>query len=143
MSDDERHARTCEHGCPSGYRRGCPASEGLPMTLPAHWAGPMCRRCWRPQATRAAWDDHDDEAGPCNGDDGCAGLCWGAGANCEDRRDERIREMERALLDAADDMEGWGAYAGDYFKEKWDLAGDVAKYRSIARGERTPEGQSG
>ena len=42
------------------------------------------------------------------------------------KENERLRE---ALREAADGIESWGAYASDYFKEKWDLAGDIARAR--------------
>lgn len=46
---------------------------------------------------------------------------------------DAIAEVERlrALLqDAAEDVEHWGSYASGYFKDKWDLLGCIAKYRS-------------
>lgn len=39
---------------------------------------------------------------------------------------EKIRALRDALIRAREDMEGWGSYAGEYFQEKWDLAGDLA-----------------
>jgi hypothetical protein len=38
----------------------------------------------------------------------------------------RVRELESALRRARDDMDGWAAYASEYFHEKHDLAGDLA-----------------
>lgn len=56
-----------------------------------------------------------------------------------ERLEKKIAELRienarlRALLDeAADDVADWGAYAGPYFQEKYDLAGDVKKYRDAA-----------
>lgn len=46
----------------------------------------------------------------------------------------RIAELESALHEAADDIESWGAYAADYFQQKWNLAGDVARARAAAVG---------
>ncbi|MGL4651467.1 MAG: hypothetical protein ACRC1H_18825 [Caldilineaceae bacterium] len=40
---------------------------------------------------------------------------------------ERLRA---ALREAADSIESWGAYASDYFRQKHDLAGDVARARA-------------
>ena len=36
-------------------------------------------------------------------------------------------ELITALHDAADDVEGWGNYASDYFQVKHDLTGNIAK----------------
>ena len=36
-----------------------------------------------------------------------------------------------ALKDARSDVESWGAYASEYFKEKWDLAGDLARIDAV------------
>lgn len=35
-------------------------------------------------------------------------------------------ELVEALREAADEIEGWGAYASPYFQEKHDLEGSVA-----------------
>ena len=48
----------------------------------------------------------------------------------ERERDEARAEVERkdaALREARENMEAWAAYASDYFKEKHDLEGDLAK----------------
>jgi hypothetical protein len=37
----------------------------------------------------------------------------------------RVMELEAALRAARVSVEGWGSYASDYHKEKWDLAGDL------------------
>ena len=43
---------------------------------------------------------------------------------------EAQAERMRALAgEAIDSIEEWGAYAYDYFKEKWDLTGTVKGYR--------------
>jgi hypothetical protein len=34
--------------------------------------------------------------------------------------------LRRALEDAKEAVQSWGAYASEYFQEKWDLAGDIA-----------------
>lgn len=46
----------------------------------------------------------------------------------------RVGELVKALLEAAEDIESWGAYADPYFHQKHDLAGTVARYRAIAKG---------
>jgi len=51
--------------------------------------------------------------------------------------EQRIRELEAALCDAVDSIEEWGAYASKYFREKWDLKGDVARARAAMGGTRT------
>jgi hypothetical protein len=43
---------------------------------------------------------------------------------------EKVRMAEEALEYAAEAIEEWGAYAGAYFQEKHDLAGDVEKVRA-------------
>lgn len=36
----------------------------------------------------------------------------------------------RGLVEeAVEDLTSWGAYAPDYFKQKWNLARDIAKYQ--------------
>jgi hypothetical protein len=48
-------------------------------------------------------------------------------------------ELVAALEAARDAIAEWGAYAGPYFQEKWDLAGDIAKIDSvIARAKVQP-----
>lgn len=42
---------------------------------------------------------------------------------------ERLRAL---LAEAADDVADWGEYASPYFQQKYDLAGDVKKYRDAA-----------
>lgn len=42
-----------------------------------------------------------------------------------------IDRLRRALLEARDCVESWGAYAGDYFQEKHDLAGDLAAIDAV------------
>jgi ABC-type molybdenum transport system ATPase subunit/photorepair protein PhrA len=45
-----------------------------------------------------------------------------------------LNEKDAALLEAAGAIESWGAYAGEYFQTKWDLAGDIAAARKAANG---------
>jgi hypothetical protein len=59
----------------------------------------------------------------------------------DDEIQTMLAEVERlraALVEAADDLEMWGAYAGEYFREKWDLAGDVARIRLAAVAPKEP-----
>jgi len=48
---------------------------------------------------------------------------------------DRIEELEASLRDAIEDIEHWTGYADDYFAERWDLAGDLAKHRRTLEGE--------
>ena len=61
-------------------------------------------------------------------------------------KDARIAELEKdretfleeagrlrtALLDAIECVDFWGSYASDYFKEKHDLAGEIARLTATA-----------
>lgn len=49
-------------------------------------------------------------------------------------------ELIAALREAADDIESWGAYAGEYFQEKHDLKGSVNRART-ALARATGEGK--
>lgn len=55
----------------------------------------------------------------------------------------RLAEVEKALNEAADaldaameDVEHWGAYAGEYFQDKHDLDGDLARIAEQATAAR-------
>ena len=48
---------------------------------------------------------------------------------------KRVAELEGALKDAAASVKEWGAYAIQYFQDKWDLSGEVARYIAIAEGK--------
>lgn len=55
----------------------------------------------------------------------------------------RLAEVEKALNEAADaldaameDVEHWGAYAGEYFQDKHDLDGDLARISEQATAAR-------
>lgn len=43
----------------------------------------------------------------------------------------RVAKLEVALSEAITLIQDWGAYADDYFQEKHDLAGDVARLRAV------------
>jgi hypothetical protein len=47
---------------------------------------------------------------------------------------DEIEALRDALTEAVEDIEHWGGYASAYFQEKWDLAGDLAKYQSVLGG---------
>lgn len=44
---------------------------------------------------------------------------------------ERNETLTEALREAIDAIDEWGAYASDYFQEKWDLAGQITKLRGV------------
>ena len=57
------------------------------------------------------------------------------GKNIAAERDalrEQLADAKKALDEAADDIEAWGAYAGNYFMDKHGLAGDVERVRAAA-----------
>ena len=43
-----------------------------------------------------------------------------------------VADLRAALLEAADDLEAWGAYADEHYRTKWDLAGTLKRYRDLA-----------
>jgi len=51
----------------------------------------------------------------------------------------RCDELRTGLKQARVDVEHWAAYAGDYFKEKWDLAGNLARLDAIIAGNAPPK----
>ena len=54
---------------------------------------------------------------------------------------EAENERLRGLLgEAADDIEHWGGYASEYFKDKWHLDDDIKKYREAAGAAVQPNG---
>ncbi len=56
-----------------------------------------------------------------------ADVLFGNEAAAELRRLHEVNaELVEALREAADEIEGWGAYASPYFQEKHDLEGSVA-----------------
>jgi hypothetical protein len=59
------------------------------------------------------------------------------------RAETLVAELAKGLHEAYEMVDSWGAYAGDYFQEKWDLEGDLrqlaetyAKYEAWAGRER-------
>jgi hypothetical protein len=67
------------------------------------------------------------------------------GANCQAHIDAAAelrrlhavnQELLEALKEAALAIEDWGSYASDYFRERWDLQGDINAARAaIAKAE--------
>lgn len=48
-----------------------------------------------------------------------------------------LEKAANGLDEAADEIGSWGAYAGEYFQEKHDLAGSVAETKNAANFART------
>ncbi len=46
-------------------------------------------------------------------------------------------DFAKWMDEASEDIDGWGAYAGEYFQEKWDYQGDIEKYRQRAASIRS------
>ena len=55
-------------------------------------------------------------------------------AECAELRRENER-LRKALRDAIEAIEAWGSYASDYFKDKHDFDGDVARARAALEDE--------
>jgi hypothetical protein len=51
---------------------------------------------------------------------------------------ERVRQLAQ---EAHDDIAGWASYASDYFQNKHDLPGDLAKWNAIAHDLQQPQGE--
>ena len=50
-----------------------------------------------------------------------------------------IERLKAGYSEAIEDIESWAAYAMDYFKEKHNLEGDLARHRAILKGESPEE----
>ncbi|MHA7114654.1 hypothetical protein ACX0KM_10830 [Pseudomonas promysalinigenes] len=48
--------------------------------------------------------------------------------------------LRKALLEASEEVATWGAYASEYFQEKHDLAGCVAKIHAAAMAKEASHG---
>jgi hypothetical protein len=46
-----------------------------------------------------------------------------------EERNKRIEYLKFELGEAAENISDWGAYASEYFQEKWNLAGDIEQAR--------------
>ena len=47
-----------------------------------------------------------------------------------DEAEAEIERLRAQLVEAIEDIESWGAYAEDYYKEKWELAGCVERHKA-------------
>ncbi|MDV5861334.1 hypothetical protein QM298_10485 [Pseudomonas mendocina] len=65
-----------------------------------------------------------------------------AGVNAENvaALSSQLEAARVLLLEAAEDIESWGAYASAYFQEKHDLAGCAMKYRIAGTGDQEDGG---
>ena len=45
--------------------------------------------------------------------------------------ESEVIRLREALVRARSDMRDWGAYASDYFQEKWGLADDLAAIDAV------------
>ena len=52
-----------------------------------------------------------------------------------DYQQARIEALKEALLEAAEEIDDWGQYAGEYFMKKHDLAGTVKRFKDLAEQE--------
>lgn len=43
-----------------------------------------------------------------------------------------VERLRAALIEAAENLATWGAYADEYFQEKWNLEGDIARVYAAA-----------
>jgi len=45
---------------------------------------------------------------------------------------DRLRALvAETAEEALEDVEHWASYAGDYFRDKWHLDEDIARYRAL------------
>ena len=63
---------------------------------------------------------------------GCKMPWWAGSENPPINKDkERIKELEAAFEECAEDMASWANYASDYFRAKHDINGAISKYKNI------------
>ena len=48
---------------------------------------------------------------------------------------EENARLKKWYAEAVQDIEDWATYASDYFKEKWDLKGDLKLHRDRLNGQ--------
>ena len=58
-----------------------------------------------------------------------------------EQAEARAERLAEALREARDAIEDWAGYASDYFREKHDLAGDLAKIDALLRDQEEGNGQ--
>ncbi|PRW85447.1 hypothetical protein C7A11_23290 [Pseudomonas simiae] len=106
----------------------------------------VCRDCGGQGEVYSGHSSYQGHNQPPEPDMDVCGTCGGDGVlgPLEDfeslavERDQLKAENEalrKSLLEAAEEIDTWGAYASDYFQEKHDLAGCVAKFHAAAMGK--------
>jgi hypothetical protein len=83
----------------------------------------LCLRCGQP----IPWADQLDTARAAS-----EAVTFEALAGENRELHTELERLRGALIEAADAIESWGAYAGEYFQQKWDLQGDVTAARNAA-----------
>ncbi len=99
-------------------RPDCPTCEGAGCDLD------FCRDCG---------DEYTD---PCIRHAGCSVQCDKCCPDCTDGKmplDKWVALLVDTLAAARSDMEGWAAYASDYFTAKHNLAGDLASVDAVLK----------
>ena len=48
------------------------------------------------------------------------------------RKQDENEGLRKLLVEAAEDIESWGAHVSEYFQKKFDLAGNAKQYRDAA-----------
>jgi len=99
-------------------RPDCPTCEGAGCDLD------FCRDCG---------DEYTD---PCIRHAGCSVQCDKCCPDCTDGKmplDKWVALLVETLAAARSDMEGWAAYASDYFTAKHNLAGDLASVDAVLK----------
>ena len=44
--------------------------------------------------------------------------------------------LRAGLADAIESLKSWGEYASPYFRDKWDLDGDIKRLQTLLKGEK-------
>ena len=99
-------------------RPDCPTCEGAGCDLD------FCRDCG------------DEYTEPCVRHAGCSVQCDKCCPDCTDGKmplDKWVALLVETLAAARSDMEGWAAYASDYFTAKHNLAGDLASVDAVLK----------
>ena len=60
------------------------------------------------------------------------GLAEEVGTALEEQAAE-IKRLKALLADAAEDINHWAGYAGDYFQDRWDSEADVKRYKEASK----------
>lgn len=95
---------------------------------------------WRDQCGRETRETLLANAANVNAERDTNAMLIDALEAAEAERDQlraEVATLRTLLTEAAEDIADWGAYAGEYFQQKHDLAGCVARYRAaLGKGGR-------